>query len=50
MAANKIVSGMKDYLWSKPNTKGTIEYQELLKLRQWSKKPKKKPNRSKLTT
>ena len=40
MAANKIVSGMKDYLWSKPNTKGTKEDQELLLLRGWSQKKK----------
>ena len=50
MAANKIVPGMKDYIWSKPNTKGTKEDQELLNLRKWSKKKRKKPNRSKLTT
>ena len=33
MAANKIVEGMKDYIWSKPNTKGTKDDQELLRLR-----------------
>ena len=43
MAANKIVEGMKDYIWSKPNTKGTKDDQELLRLRGWSKKFKKDP-------
>ena len=42
MAANKIVEGMKDYIWSKPNTKGTKDDQELLRLRGWSKKNGKK--------
>ena len=40
MAANKIVEGMKDYIYSKPNTKGTKEDQELLLLRGWSQKKK----------
>ena len=44
MAANKIVEGMKDYIWSKPNTKGTKDDQELLRLRGWSQKKKKKKN------
>ena len=51
MAANKIVEGMKDYIYSKPNTKGTKEDQELLLLRGWSKKNgKKKGNVAKRKT
>jgi hypothetical protein len=42
MAANKIVPGLKDYIYSLPNTKGTKDDQELLRLRNWSKKKKKK--------
>jgi len=38
MAANKIVPGIKDYIYSKPNTKGTPAQQLYLLRKGWAKK------------
>ena len=38
MAANKVVPGMKDFIWSKPNTKGTKMQQLYLLKKGWAKK------------